>query len=59
MQMVVVLATMNGSQVEAICLKALCEMLEALCLKSVCLHVISFDAACSNLVLRVFATAAF
>ena len=59
MHMVVVMVTMNGSQLEAICLKALCEMLEAVCLKSVCVHMISFDAACSNFVIHVFATAAF
>ena len=59
MHMVVMLATMNGSQLEAICFKAVCEMLEALCLKSVVLHVISFDAACINSVIHVFAIAAF
>ena len=59
MHMVVMLATMTGSQLEAICLKDLCEMLEAVCLKSVCVHVISFDAACSNLVIHAFASAAF
>ena len=29
-----------SGQLEAICLKALWDMLEALCLKSVCLHVV-------------------
>ena len=38
-----------SGQLEAICLKALCEMLEALCLKGMCLYVAtSVDAACYN-----------